>query len=330
MTRKQTPPRLDSRHQKSAVKHHHVHSGKHAPPPVVDGRWLIKALVWSLLGAAFCAWAVLCLLFWQGSWQLLYHPKTTIARTPASIGLAFEPVGFAATESGVQRLQGWWIPAPPAAQFARYTVLYLHGQDENLGDTIDALAHLQAVGVNVLAFDYRGYGQSQFARPSEANWLEDAAWALQYLRDTRHIDSRAIILDGSGLGANLALEFAGKHPELVGVVVESPVIGPMNALFSDPRASMVPARLLMRDCFDLVAAARALRTPSLWLIPVRNSSGGSMSTPPQAFDQVTGLKKLVWLHTEANSLTSPDATHAQALSQWLRGLPGSSQPALAH
>ena len=312
MTRNKAQPRLDPRPQQSAVTHQHGHSSKNSPPPVVSGKWLLRAIAWSVLGAAFCAWAALCLLFWQGGWQLLYHPSIAIARTPASVGLTFEPVGFAATESGVSRLQGWWIPAAPASPFARFTVLYLHGQDGNIGDSVDALARLQAAGVNILAFDYRGYGQSQYARPSEARWRQDAAWALQYLRETRHISSSAIVIDGSGLGANLALEFAGEHPELAGVIIESPVLAPMKSIFSDPRASMVPAQLLLRDRFDLIAAAAALRVPSLWFLPVV----GASPTPPQAFLNVSSLKKLVRLHAES----SPDPAYAQALSQWLGGL----------
>ena len=84
---------------------------------------------------------------------------------------------------------------------------------------VDALARLHAVGVNVLAFDYRGYGQSAFVRPSEADLRQDAEWAFQYLSETRHIDRGAIVLDGEGLGANLALEVASAHPELAGVVL---------------------------------------------------------------------------------------------------------------
>ena len=65
-----------------------------AAPPTVSGRWLLSAFAIVIPSAAFCAWAVLCLLFWQGSWQLLYHPTAAIARTPASGGLAFDPKGI--------------------------------------------------------------------------------------------------------------------------------------------------------------------------------------------------------------------------------------------
>jgi hypothetical protein len=83
-------------------------------------------------------------------------------------------------------------------------------------------------------------------------------------------------------------------------------------IFTDSRASAVPAQLLVRDRFDLIAAAPALHIPSLWFLPV----AGSSPILPQAFLQAAGLKKLVWLHAEG----SPDATYAQALSQWLGGL----------
>ena len=138
------------------------------------------------------------------------------------------------------------------------------GKTGNLSDTVDSLARLHAAGVNVLAFDYRGYGQSQFARPSEAHWREDAGWAIEYLTATRHIDPATIVLDGDGLGANLALEMAAAHAELAGVVMDSPLQTPMDAIFNDARAHLVPAHLLVRDRYDLNAAASAVRVPVLW------------------------------------------------------------------
>ena len=159
-----------------------------AGAPRVSGRWLVSAVALTIGAAALCGWCALCLLFWQGSWQLLYHPAAAVERTPAGVGLAFDPVGIASTDAGEPLLRGWWIPAAPGAASSRFTVLFLHGQNGNLGDTVDALARLHAVGVNVLVFDYRGYGQSQFARPSEAHWRQDAEWALEYLEGTRHID----------------------------------------------------------------------------------------------------------------------------------------------
>lgn len=288
-----------------------------APPPTISGRWLLTTVSLALAAAAACAWGALCLMFWQGSWQLLYHPTATVTRTPASVGLPFDPVGFAATDAGELRLKGWWIPAAPDARYSRYTVLYLHGKDGNLGDAVYALLALHAVGVNILAFDYRGYGQSQFVPPSEARWREDAEWALQYLIGTRHVAAGTIILDGRDLGANLALTTGAAHPELGGVILQHPLEAPVDAIFHDPRARLVPAHMLVRDRFDMNAPAVALRISSLWLYRTVAPGAAALPEKPQAFQKITATKMLVWLTSVGNQKKD----YAAAVSRWLDSLP---------
>ncbi len=244
-TPRPTPPPSALEQAFSDLRHPSV------PRQPVSVRWLLSAAALSILAAALCAWGALCFLFAQGSWQLLYHPNSAIIRTPASANLHFETIPFAPDDSGVPQLAGWWIPAAPDPPYARFTVLYLHGQDGNLSSTVDDLASLHSVGINVFAFDYRGYGQSHFQHPSESDWLEDASSALTYLTQTRHLPSAAILLVGKDLGANLALEFASAHPELAGTVLDQPLPAPTSAIFNDPRAALVPAHLLVRDRLQL-------------------------------------------------------------------------------
>ena len=59
-----------------------------------------------VVSAVVGTWGVLCLLFWQGSWQLLYHPESAVVRTRTSVGLQFESVSFDTDEAGVARLEG--------------------------------------------------------------------------------------------------------------------------------------------------------------------------------------------------------------------------------
>jgi pimeloyl-ACP methyl ester carboxylesterase len=288
-----------------------------APPPTVSPRWLLLAMGLTVAAAAVCAWATLCLLFWQGSWQLLYHPKAAVTRTPAGAGMDFDAVRFAATDAGRLRLQGWWIPAAANAKFARYTVIYLHRQNGNLSDAVDALAALHNLGVNVFAFDYRGYGQSEFAHPGEARWREDTAWALDYLTGTRHVDPRTVVLAGDGLGANLAIEVAAAHPEIAGAIAREPMTDAASAIFDDPRARLVPARLLVRDRWNLSAAAAALQVPSLWLL------AGNGSAEPEAIQKVSTRKSVVWMGTGA----AAEKNYAEALARWLDELSARRQPA---
>jgi pimeloyl-ACP methyl ester carboxylesterase len=272
----------------------------------------------AVLAAGILAWVTLCLLFWQGSWQLLYQPASPVTRTPASVDMAFDAVAFAATDTGEPRLKGWWIPAAPDARYSRFTLLYLHGQTGNLGNAVDELAALHEVGVNVLAFDYRGYGQSQFVRPSEARWREDADWALNYLTATRHVAAGSIIVDGRELGANLALEVAATHPELAGVVLESPLDSPVNAIFNDPRARLVPARLLVSDRFDAEKAGNRLLIPSLWLIAPASGKIADQAKHENGYDQITARKTMVWLAPK----TKTDQQFRDAYSRWLDDLLG--------
>lgn len=278
----------------------------------MSGRWLLTALAIAIPGAALCCWIAFCLLFWQGSWQLLYHPSATISRTPSNIGLAYDQVGFATSDTGTPQLQGWWIPSPSA----HLTVLYLHDQAGSLGDTLDDLARLHTAGVNVLAFDYRGYGASQFVHPSEAAWRQDANWALDYLTSTRHVDAHAIVLFGTGLGANLALEVAAGRPELAGVVLQSPMESPVDAIFNDGRARIVPAHLLIHDRYDLIAPAIGLRIPSLWIMQSASSSQAAPSALDEAFQKVAAPKMRVWLKVAPAS----QQDFQQEFSRWLDDL----------
>jgi pimeloyl-ACP methyl ester carboxylesterase len=255
-------------------------------------------------------------------------------RTPDSTGLDFDSIAFAPNNSGSAQLSGWWIPAAPDAPYAHYTVLYFHGQDENLFNTVDDLAFLHSIGLNIFAFDYRGYGLSLPAHPSEAHWLEDAGFALAYLTQTRHLPPGAIIVAGKSLGANLALEVAAAHPDLAGVILDQPLDAPMDAVFKDPRAALVPARLLDRDRYDADAAASVLRVTTLWFktpmlvlemkpfAPISPSATRPAPNPP-AYSRVPARKTIVSLETHLDDhdpATTLAAQRSAALTRWLDDL----------
>jgi len=252
-------------------------------PATISGRWLLMALAITLPAALFCTWAVFCVFFWQGSWQLLYHPTSVITETPASVSLAYDSVSFATGDDGAAQIRGWWIPS----RDARFTVLYLHDEKGNMSDAIAIIENLQQSGGNVFVFDYRGYGQSHFEHPSEARWRQDAEWALGYLSGTRHIVPQNTVIVGQGLGADLALQVAASHPDLAGVVLASPIGTPVDAIFNDARAKLLPAHLLVRDRYDLKSPAERLRVPSLWLLDKR---GIADSTIQKAFREVSAPK----------------------------------------
>jgi uncharacterized protein len=255
-----------------------------SPPETVDPIWLAQALALSLAAALVCAWLTVCLLFFQGAWQLVLRPTRSIDQTPASAGLDFEQVRFDAAESGQPRLTAWWIPAQgsaqPGSQLAlqpvpryAFTILYLHDGWGSLSATVPALARLHRAGLDVFAVDYRGFGLSEASfHPSEARMAQDTVAALDYLVSTRHIPARSIVPYGEGLGASLAANLALHHPELPAVILANPDPDPTATAVAAHPSRVVPVRLLFRERFATAAPLAALATPKLLIAGGPDSS----------------------------------------------------------
>lgn len=233
-------------------------------PPLVSARWLITALALTLLLAAFCGYGALCLLFYQGQWQLLFHPSRSITATPATAGLAFDDLRFDVTETGLPRLDGWWIPAAPGAPYGADTLLYLHDARGSLSDTVPALLMLHNLGINVFAFDYQGFGRSAGAHPTERLATGDSVAAFTYLTETRHIPPRSIVVYGNGTGATFAAHLAA-HFAPAGAILENPNPPARQVFHSDARARILPLILLQKESLDPTAALVAAHIPCLFL-----------------------------------------------------------------
>jgi uncharacterized protein len=247
---------------------------KHTPPPgwknplapqqpLASARWIAGVFAATILLAALCVYATFCLLFWQGQWQLVFKPSHIITDTPASAGLKFDEIRFDSTETGILQLDGWWIPADRAA--AADTLLFLHDGFGSLSDTLPQLQALHNLGLNILAFDYRGFGKSVNIHPSQASTYEDADAAWDYLTNTRHLSPSRIVLDGVGLGAAIAVETAGRHPQAAALILEDPKAPVLDSLQFDARTRLMPIHLLFHDRFDPTRTLASLRTPKLML-----------------------------------------------------------------
>jgi alpha-beta hydrolase superfamily lysophospholipase len=232
-----------------------------SPPEVVDPRWLLKALGLTLAVAAVFAYLSLCFLIYQGGWQRLLFPSHTVDKTPSDV-VGFEALRFDAAETGRPRLAGWWLPASSPN---RPTILFLHGATGSLSTCVRTLELLNRANLNILAFDYRGYGESDPPHPTEARMNEDATAALNYLLNTRHITAATIIPYGQGLGAVLAANLANAHPELPAIILDTPDPDAFERATGSGEFRLLPARTLMQDHFDLRAALGNSQKPKLLL-----------------------------------------------------------------
>ena len=105
------------------------------------------------------------------------------------------------------------------AKGARYTILYSHGNGEDIGKSMPFLRKMSGAGYSVFAYDYHGYGTCT-GRSSEANAYRDIETAYDYLVSTLGVSPDRIIAYGRSLGGAVTINLAARR-ELAGLVVES-------------------------------------------------------------------------------------------------------------
>lgn len=232
------------------------------PPETVDPRWLLKAFSLVVAVALMLGYATLCLLFYQGQWQMVLHPgKPRSATQPPDAQI----VHFGPDATAIPQLTGWWIPAAAGAPYRNLTLLYLRGGDGLLSDDGATLSALHAAGLNLLAFNYRGYPANPGRHPTEQHMAEDTEAAWQYMLADRHIAPQTIIPFGVGIGASLAVRLAGDHHEIPAMVLDSPQGDLLDRALHSPTGYLVPVRLLFHERFPLRDAVSKLPTPKLIL-----------------------------------------------------------------
>lgn len=265
-SRSNTPPGKNS--DKAAQRHGAISA--HSPDKV-EPVWLLKAAGAVLVAALICGYLTACLLFYQGQWQFVLHPGRSKPAPGTIAGIPFEPVRFGVDESGTPQLTGWWIPVAPNSRYAAETILYLPSGDGSLVDAQPTLSALHSLGINIFAFDYRGYGQSAATHPDERRMKQDTASAWKYLTTSRALPAARIIPFGEGVGASLAANLASIQGQIPGVILRSPRFDLTSAVSQDPRVHLLPVRLLFHDTFDIRSAAASLKATKLFLLPENSS-----------------------------------------------------------
>jgi hypothetical protein len=234
-------------------------------PEVVSPAWLVKAIAATIVAALLCGYLTLCWLFYQGQWQLVLHPTRTSANPASIAGIPYELIRFGPDQSATPQLTGWWIPSDPGGRYAHLTILFLPDGNGSAANSIPTLASLHNLGINVFAFDYRGYGQSAATRPSQQSMTHDADSAWQYLTTSRAIPPKQIIPYGTGVGASLATTLAAAQNIIPALILDTPRADLLDVARHDPRAAIIPVRLLFHERFPLAGPLTTLRTPKLLL-----------------------------------------------------------------
>jgi len=166
--------------------------------------------------------ALLFSLALGGCAPMFFHPARKLAVPPDLAGGSLEEVFFPSGD-GV-RLHGW-ILRPPGT--AKGTVLFFHGNAENMSTHINAVLWLVKAGYLVFAFDYRGYGASD-GTPDIPGVNRDGIAALDRAFRIRGGEGGGVAVYGQSLGGAIAVYAVARSPhkrEVRALIVDSAFAG---------------------------------------------------------------------------------------------------------
>jgi hypothetical protein len=155
--------------------------------------------------------------------RFAFFPLAGETVTPNQFGIPHETLTIA-TDDGEQ-LRGWAIDAHGPAEAGHYVpveprahIVYFHGNGGNLSIWAPILAGIVRQGYSLLAFDYRGYGNST-GSPSERSLYRDVDAAVKLLWEGPPQDVPAVYWGRSPGAAMAAYAATIRAPD--GLILES-------------------------------------------------------------------------------------------------------------
>lgn len=173
-------------------------------------------------------------------------------------------------EEGAERFEDAWFEADDGTKLhgwyahhenPRAVVLFAHGNAGNISHRLPVIQLWNdSLEVAMLAFDYRGYGRSDNARPTEAGILADARAARRWLAKRCHVAESEIVLLGESLGGGVAVDLAAADGARALILERTftsvPDVGAIHFPF-------LPLRTILRTQLDSLAKIDRYHGPLL-------------------------------------------------------------------
>lgn len=213
------------------------------------------------------------------------------------------------------KLHGLWLPADERADTGP-VLLYLHGARWNVTGSAPRIRRMQQLGFSVLAVDYRGFGKSTRALPSEDMAYEDARAAWDWL--ARAYPQRARYVFGHSLGGAIAIDLASKVEDEQGVIVEGTFTS-IPDVASSMKWGWLPVGPLITQRFESVRKVAKVQSPLL-VVHGANDALIHSELGRKLYEAATGRKHFVLVEggSHFSTMAVGQAQYREALAQFFR------------
>ena len=143
-----------------------------------------------------------------------FFPQKGVQDTPHGAGITFESLRIGTADG--ESLHAWFLPI----ERPRAEVIFWHGNGGNLSVWLPAYLDFPPRRISLLAFDYRGYGESS-GTPTEAGLYRDTEAVLDEFWSRRHNADVPVIYWGRSIGTSFAA-YATTIRKPDGLVLETP------------------------------------------------------------------------------------------------------------
>lgn len=198
-------------------------------------------VTFNLIGLGLGLYGLLNLYALFGSDQLIFLPQEqSYVHLPSEVRI----------ESGNgEEICAVYLEHPQA----EFTILFSHGNSEDLGNTFHFMKQYYDRGYSVLMYDYRGYGSSD-GEPSTHKAKQDIVAAYEWLVTEKGIAPKSIIAQGRSLGGGPSTWLAARY-EVGGLVIESTFVSAFRVKTTWP--------FLPWDKFNSLRSIRNVKCPVL-------------------------------------------------------------------
>lgn len=184
---------------------------------------------------------------------MVFLPGKTIFMTPDDAGMEYEDIYIEVAEN--VSINAWFIGADASIG----TVLFCHGNAGSMSHRVETAGIFHSLGLNVMLFDYRGYGRSP-GTPTEKQTYEDAEAVWKYLTDKKSIPAEKIILLGRSMGGPIAAKLAKNHQPVLCILESTFTSIPEMGRAKYP---IFPTKLLVTIKYPTIDYVREIECPLL-------------------------------------------------------------------